>query len=258
MAEATCKESDLNACALYIARRFLDKNFVAANYPKGVTYAWGGGTLNGPGYGIKDNQYDHRHLFGFDCSGFVQYSFYQASKGAKRLILPEVANGQARVGELVAEGWGSASFDLSGVRPGDSIAFKVRGKAAYHHVSIYNGNRAVINAYGTGKPIIVSPLSAWHGEYWMIRRYSDPPEPGASAGGNACPQCMALDGRESPQLVSRSPSVPWHPPVARYSRPAARRRPGHPRQLELRRHQVFPISVPRFLRARPRNHRTRR
>lgn len=52
------------------------KAVAAARSQIGVPYSWGGGGPNGPSYGI-----DHgRNIFGFDCSGLMEYAWYQATK----------------------------------------------------------------------------------------------------------------------------------------------------------------------------------
>ncbi|NUU26463.1 MAG: transglycosylase SLT domain-containing protein, partial [Streptomycetaceae bacterium] len=154
--DANCTSGDLNQCALQKAREFADPAWVKQHYPdKGdppIRYSWGGGGARGPGYGIKDSGYDDRNIFGFDCSGLVQYAFYQGSSGANRVMLSRTADRQAREGELVAEGYGRDDFDLSKVRPGDAIAFG-EGPGYYHHISIYNGGRQVVNAWGDRKPV---------------------------------------------------------------------------------------------------------
>jgi cell wall-associated NlpC family hydrolase len=48
---------------------------------KGITYAWDGGNRFGPTYGVccSPAGFDDRGRFGFDCSGLMQYIFWQGT-----------------------------------------------------------------------------------------------------------------------------------------------------------------------------------
>ncbi|UGQ12293.1 NlpC/P60 family protein [Yinghuangia sp. ASG 101] len=230
-ASANCSTNDQNLCALYLAKQYADPKWVAKKYPgKTLTYSWGGGGANGPGYGIVDSGNDDRGLFGFDCSGLVQYAYYQAS--GKKVMLPRTAEFQRREGDLVAEGYGGNKFDLSRVRPGDAVAFAGGKGGNYYHIGIYAGGGKLVNAYTHGRFVEVKPLSDYNGEYWMFRRIL---KPGGTRdnGDHGCPECAAQaaapgHGRADYVSVWQPALPPRSSSAVTWTRPARRRgrRPG--------------------------------
>lgn len=129
----------------------------------GTPYRFGGGGWAGPSGGPPP---------GFDCSGLVQRAVYVGSGGT--MVLPRTADGQARVGQQIAQGPGSG-IDLSTLAPGDAIAFQndPSRPGYYAHIGIYVGNGTMIAAPHTGARVkeesVTSPY--WTGVVWSVRRY---------------------------------------------------------------------------------------
>lgn len=198
-------------------------------------YSWGGGNSKGPSFGVRSAGLDGTKTFGFDCSGLVQFAYFQGSSGETRLTLPRLADSQIKTGEVVAAGYGSPTFDLSKVQPGDAVGFG-DGPGYFYHIAIYIGGGEVVNALKPGTLLQRTPLSAWHGEYWRFSRFTEPPEPG-----KPCANCdvLAAGPRKAPSgdllpLASGFSSLPPPPSrgaawTRRVGRRAPNRRPGHPR-----------------------------
>lgn len=110
----------------------------AATTQTGKPYLWGG---NGPD--------------AWDCSGLVQWAFRTVG-----ISLPRTSQEMARY-------TGGMLVPLSALQPGDVITMDTYDIAG--HVGIYAGNGMVFNAYGTGVPTGLRPLS----DFWIhnIRRF---------------------------------------------------------------------------------------
>ncbi|MGI5214684.1 C40 family peptidase [Plantactinospora sp. CA-290183] len=100
-------------------------------------YSWGGGNQNGPTYGIccSPSGRDDSDVYGFDCSGFTQYAFYRGAGinvgGDSRTQYANgyrVALAQRVAGDMIF--WSNSSHSPS----------------AIHHVALYVGNGAIIEA----------------------------------------------------------------------------------------------------------------
>ncbi|WP_238840244.1 NlpC/P60 family protein [Prescottella equi] len=100
----------------------------AAATQTGKPYLWGG---NGPD--------------AWDCSGLVQWAFRTVG-----ISLPRTSQEMARY-------TGGMLVPLSALQPGDVITMDTYDIAG--HVGIYAGNGMVFNAYGTGVPTGLRPLS---------------------------------------------------------------------------------------------------
>ncbi|MBA2492828.1 MAG: C40 family peptidase [Gammaproteobacteria bacterium] len=96
----------------------------------GTPYVWGGVTPDG-----------------FDCSGLVQYSFYQIG-----VEVPRTAALQVEASQPVS---------IDSLRPGDLLFFDTTDR--YSHVGIYVGNGRFIHAPRTGRDVSISTL---HSPYW--------------------------------------------------------------------------------------------
>jgi peptidoglycan DL-endopeptidase RipA len=126
----------------------------AARSQLGVLYSWGGGGSNGPSYGIKPDT----AVFGFDCSGLVQYAYAKAGiavGGTSRDQWwlnrnKQVAADDLQPGDLMF--WGSGSDYMS-----------------IYHVSIYIGGNQMIEAPDRGKSVTVSKVRFGNDYYGAVR-----------------------------------------------------------------------------------------
>lgn len=110
----------------------------------GVQYAWGGGNIHGPTYGIRDGGVadsfgDYRKI-GFDCSGLMIYAF------APVKYLPHYSGYQYHSGRKVP---------LSQMRRGDMLFW---GTSRIHHVALYLGNGQMIEAPQSGLRVRIAPV----------------------------------------------------------------------------------------------------
>ena len=100
-------------------------------------YSWGGGNYNGPTYGIccSPGGYDDRNVKGFDCSGLMEYAFYQGA----RVKLPSTSVTQYNAGTKIAR---------SSMRPGDMLfwSYNTSDPSKIHHVALYIGNGQIVEA----------------------------------------------------------------------------------------------------------------
>ncbi|MFF7995068.1 NlpC/P60 family protein [Kitasatospora xanthocidica] len=127
---------------------FGDKVVAAARAQLGIKYVWGGGDVSGATSG------------GFDCSGLVLYSIYQASGGG--ISLPHSSEIQVTMGTPV---------DPADMKPGDIIGFELNGGGDFDHIGIYVGNNQMIHAPRTGDVVKVASLD-WYGKFpWKVRRF---------------------------------------------------------------------------------------
>nr|WP_218861109.1 NlpC/P60 family protein [Petropleomorpha daqingensis] len=124
----------------------------AAMTQLGVSYSWGGGGTNGPGYGIDLDL----NVVGFDCSGLTQYAYAQAgiaiprNSRAQFTALAKVAKADLQPGDLVF--WANDPADPSTI----------------HHVAIYLGGGKVIQAPESGDVVKVSTMW-WSGYAGAVR-----------------------------------------------------------------------------------------
>jgi LysM repeat protein len=87
----------------------------------GVPYKWAGNTPDG-----------------FDCSGFIYYTFNQAGK---------------QIGRFSSEGYFSRSYYIDKPQPGDLVFFANTYKPGISHMGIYIGNNEFIHAGSNGVEI---------------------------------------------------------------------------------------------------------
>ena len=88
---------------------------------------------------------------GFDCSGFVRWTF-----GEHGIKLPRTTTEQMKVGKAVRK---------EDLQPGDIVAFKISNRRGYH-TGIYTGNGMFIHSPSSGKRISESSLEEG---YWKKR-----------------------------------------------------------------------------------------
>ncbi len=117
----------------------------AASRWLGTPYSWGGGDLGGPTLGFGPGA----GTVGFDCSSLARYAWYVGSAGG--VVLPRVSTDQARTGTFLP-----ASVPLS---PGDLLFFQdpADPPGIYHHVGIYAGDSAMLQAPRTGGVVELVP-----------------------------------------------------------------------------------------------------
>lgn len=87
----------------------------------GTPYVWGGSTTQG-----------------FDCSGFIYYTFNKAG---------------IKMGRYSSEGYYNRSFYVNDPQPGDLVFFENTYKKGISHMGIYLGNNEFIHASDTGVAI---------------------------------------------------------------------------------------------------------
>lgn len=112
----------------------------AARSQIGVTYAWGGGTKDGPSKGIRDggvaDSFGDYNKIGFDCSGLALYSWAKAG-----VTLPRTSSEQRAYCDHIP--------DTARVA-GDLVFYG----SPVHHVAIWTGvNDTIVEAYQSGTTI---------------------------------------------------------------------------------------------------------
>lgn len=134
----------------------------AAAKQQGVSYAWGGGHVEGktgvsPGWaqkGDRSETYQDGNRTGFDCAGLARFATdeghgFDISKGND-------GNTVGQYAALTAPGGHGTKIPDSLLKPGDLIYFGTPGDS--EHVAVYAGNGLVIQAHQSGEPVEVSPL----------------------------------------------------------------------------------------------------
>jgi peptidoglycan DL-endopeptidase RipA len=118
----------------------------AAKRHLGLSYAWGGGGTNGPGWGWGIDQ----GVWGFDCSGLTQYAYAQAGISIPR-------NSRAQYAQL-------PKVSSNNLRPGDLVfwATSPSNPTTIHHVAIYLGGGQIIEAPQSGDVVKISPMRWYH------------------------------------------------------------------------------------------------
>jgi cell wall-associated NlpC family hydrolase len=118
----------------------------------GTSYAWGGGTLGGPGPGFGIDA----GVVGFDCSGLTRYAYAQAGIDIAR-------NSRAQYAAL-------PKVHRADLRPGDLVfwALDVSDPATIHHVALYLGGGEIVEAPFSGATVHVTPMY-WSGYLGAVR-----------------------------------------------------------------------------------------
>ena len=115
----------------------------------GVPYAWAGGGVGGPSYGVCDSSNgapNDCNVRGFDCSGLVMYAWGQ---------------GWAHYAATQYTEAGSYHPSLGNLRPGDLLFWSFNGQiSGIHHVAIYIGGGQIIQAPESGSYVMVSSMYA--------------------------------------------------------------------------------------------------
>ncbi|MEU1273610.1 NlpC/P60 family protein [Streptomyces sp. NPDC005799] len=129
----------------------------AALSQRGVPYSWGGGTANGPSYGIccSPGGRSGTTVKGFDCSGLTVYAYARAG-----ISLPRTAAAQAGAGRRIPARLGAGALE-----PGDLVfyAYAPGRNSTIYHVGIYTGGGQMINAARPGTVVRLDAVTAMSG-----------------------------------------------------------------------------------------------
>jgi cell wall-associated NlpC family hydrolase len=129
----------------------------AALAQRGVPYSWGGGSAQGPSYGIccSPSGKSGATTKGFDCSGLALYAYAQAG-----VRLPRTAAAQAGVGQRIP-----ARLGTRALRPGDLVFYATApGRdSTIYHVGIYVGSGQMVNAPRPGAVVRLDAVSTMSG-----------------------------------------------------------------------------------------------
>ena len=120
----------------------------------GTMYAWGGGTLNGPGLGTEIDA----EVVGFDCSSLVRYAYHQGT--GQSITLPRVTDDQYAATK-------SQPVAVNELQPGDLMFWGVVGNI--HHVALYIGDGKMIEAPQSGQKIQLTAIRTG-GDYFGATR----------------------------------------------------------------------------------------
>jgi cell wall-associated NlpC family hydrolase len=116
---------------------------------QGVPYAWAGGGVGGPSWGVCDGSNgapNDCNVRGYDCSGLVLYAW-----GRNWAHYAATQYSQA----------GSYHPSLNNLRPGDLLFWSYDGTVSgIHHVAIYKGNGEIVQAPESGSYVMVSSMYA--------------------------------------------------------------------------------------------------
>ncbi|WP_165964616.1 NlpC/P60 family protein [Actinomadura sp. KC216] len=108
----------------------------------GTPYSWGGGTVDGPSYGVGQGA----RTIGFDCSGLAIYAWHKAG---------------VRLDHWTGTQWTSGPHvPLDELRPGDLVFFATdtSDPGTIHHVGIYVGKGRMAEAPYTGARVRISSV----------------------------------------------------------------------------------------------------
>ena len=111
-----------------------------------LEYSWGGGGTRGPSYGINGGGLlDSRNVFGFDCSGLVQYAYARAG-----ISLGRHSTHQTTAGRIVG---------LGALKPGDLVGWGNSPQTSTH-VAVYLGNGYIAEAANTRDDLRIRKVSS--------------------------------------------------------------------------------------------------
>jgi peptidoglycan DL-endopeptidase RipA len=132
----------------------VQRAIAAAKSQRGLPYSWGGGSANGPTWGIPPDT----DVFGFDCSGLTEYAYAQAG---------------VRIGGTSREQYWrfrDRTVAADDLQPGDLVFWGATADyTSIYHVALYIGGGQVIQAPESGDVVRVS--SMWFGSdyYGAVR-----------------------------------------------------------------------------------------
>jgi peptidoglycan endopeptidase LytE len=108
----------------------------------GVKYTWGGTTATG----------------GFDCSGFIYYSYNKAG---------------LKLARTTSDGYYDRSYYVNSPQPGDLVFFQGTYKSGISHLGIYLGNNQFIHAGDNGVEVSSLSNSYWKSHFESFKRLYD-------------------------------------------------------------------------------------
>ncbi|MEO3795269.1 C40 family peptidase [Nonomuraea sp. B10E15] len=107
----------------------------------GIPYSWGGGGVNGPGYGVGRGA----RIRGFDCSGLTEYAWARAG-----VLIGTTTHEQWRSGVRIAR---------EDVQPGDLVFYDSdRSNSGPEHVAVAVDATRMVHAPYTGALVRIDPL----------------------------------------------------------------------------------------------------
>jgi cell wall-associated NlpC family hydrolase len=110
----------------------------------GVPYAWGGGSLRGPGPGTGPDA----DVVGFDCSSLVQFAYHQGTGG--QVTLPRTSRQQYTA-------TAAREVPATQLAPGD-LLFYGPSPGGIHHVALYLGGGRMVEAPQSGMTVRVTQV----------------------------------------------------------------------------------------------------
>lgn len=125
----------------------------------GISYAWAGGGLSGPGWGtaVDEASAGDGSKFGFDCSGLMMYGW------APYLSMAHYAATQYLAG--------SVHPSPGELLPGDMLFWSDGGTVAgIHHVAMYVGDGNVVQAPSSGDIVRITPMGSVASGYFGATR----------------------------------------------------------------------------------------
>ena len=181
----------------------------------GLPYTYDGGNGSGPSRGVDffgdgGGGEESSQIWGFDCSGLVQWAL-----APWRSVAHYSGSQYSQAGRLHPS--------LSGLLPGDLIFW---GSGAGHHVAVYIGNGDIVQAWQSGWPVDIGPLTDLiHGTgpftgramgqpYGATRPLTSPAEIPVEAPKSTRPwSVLALTGLWVPAVFARFPLAAGLPVV---------------------------------------------
>lgn len=113
----------------------------------GMPYAWAGGGVGGPSWGVCDGSNgapNDCNVRGFDCSGLMMYAWGQ--------------NWDHYAATQYSQA-GSYHPSLGNLKPGDLLFWSYNGSVSgIHHVAIYKGGGEIVQAPESGSYVMVSSM----------------------------------------------------------------------------------------------------
>lgn len=122
----------------------------------GTPYAWAGGGVSGPSYGVCDGSNDAPndcYVRGYDCSGLMMYAWAQ---GWDHFAATQYYQA------------GSYHPGRGNLRPGDLVFFG-NSRPSIHHVALYIGNGRIIEAPYSGGYVQYNTLNSYYDYYGATR-----------------------------------------------------------------------------------------